>query len=89
MSTPRLGTAATRRPVPCWPLNAPNLFNAGLALREAETSGRLHIDGDRPLALALLEKLTLGPWRPDRPMEQSRNLGRKGRRTTLSAQVSP
>jgi DNA-binding HxlR family transcriptional regulator len=41
-----------------------NLFNAGLALRDAETSGRLHIDGDRPLALALLEKLTLGPWQP-------------------------
>ena len=38
------------------------LFNAGLALDDAESSGRLHIDGDRPLALALLEKLTLGPW---------------------------
>jgi SCP-2 sterol transfer family len=39
-----------------------NLFNAGLTLDDAETSGRLHIDGDRPLALALLEKMTLGPW---------------------------
>ncbi len=37
-----------------------NLFNAGLTLSDAEASGRLHIDGDRPLALALLEKLTLG-----------------------------
>jgi DNA-binding HxlR family transcriptional regulator len=39
-----------------------NLLNAGLTLRRAESSGRLRIDGDRPLALALLEKLTLGPW---------------------------
>jgi hypothetical protein len=39
-----------------------NLFNAGLALHDAEASGRLHIDGDRPLALALLETLTLGTW---------------------------
>jgi DNA-binding HxlR family transcriptional regulator len=39
-----------------------NLFNAGLTLDDAETSGRLHIDGDRQLALALLEKLTLGQW---------------------------
>jgi hypothetical protein len=39
-----------------------NLFNAGLTLDDAESSGRLHIDGDRPLALALLEKMTLGPW---------------------------
>lgn len=38
------------------------LFNAGLGLHDAEASGRLRIDGDRPLALALLEKLTLGPW---------------------------
>jgi DNA-binding HxlR family transcriptional regulator len=38
------------------------LLNAGLTLRQAESSGRLRIDGDRPLALALLEKLTLGPW---------------------------
>jgi DNA-binding HxlR family transcriptional regulator len=37
------------------------LFNAGLTLHEAESTGRLRIDGDRPLALALLEKLTLGP----------------------------
>jgi DNA-binding HxlR family transcriptional regulator len=40
-----------------------NLFNAGLTLRQAESSGRLRIRGDRPLALALLKKLTLGPWR--------------------------
>src|SRR5262245_17899652 len=40
-----------------------NLLNAGLTLADAESTGRLHIDGDRPLALALLEKLTLGPWR--------------------------
>lgn len=39
-----------------------NLFNAGLTLDDAETSGRLRIEGDRTLALALLEKLTLGPW---------------------------
>ena len=39
-----------------------NLFNAGLTLSDAESSGRLQIDGDRPLALALLDKLTLGPW---------------------------
>jgi hypothetical protein len=39
-----------------------NLFNAGLSLDAAEASGRLHIGGDRPLALALLEKLTLGTW---------------------------
>ena len=39
-----------------------NLFNAGLTLHDAEAAGRLRIDGDRPLALALLEKLTLGPW---------------------------
>jgi DNA-binding HxlR family transcriptional regulator len=39
-----------------------NLFNAGLTLRQAESTGRLRIDGDRPLALALLEKLALGPW---------------------------
>jgi DNA-binding HxlR family transcriptional regulator len=39
-----------------------NLFNAGLTLQDAEASGRLHIDGDRPLALALLEKMTLGTW---------------------------
>jgi DNA-binding HxlR family transcriptional regulator len=38
------------------------LFNAGLTLHDAETSGRLHIDGDRRLGLALLEKLTLGTW---------------------------
>ena len=37
-----------------------HLFNAGLTLHDAETAGRLHIDGDRPLALALLDKLTLG-----------------------------
>jgi DNA-binding HxlR family transcriptional regulator len=37
-----------------------NLFNAGLTLRQAESAGRLHITGDRPLALALLDKLTLG-----------------------------
>jgi DNA-binding HxlR family transcriptional regulator len=41
-----------------------NLFNAGLTLQEAETSGRLHIEGDRPLALALLEKMTLGALQP-------------------------
>jgi DNA-binding HxlR family transcriptional regulator len=40
-----------------------NLFNAGLTLHNAETSGRLRIEGDRTLALALLEKFTLGPWR--------------------------
>ena len=39
-----------------------NLFNAGLTLDDAESSGRLHIDGDRPLALALLERMTLGTW---------------------------
>ena len=39
-----------------------NLFNAGLTLDDAEASGRLRIDGDRDLALALLEKLTLGAW---------------------------
>jgi DNA-binding HxlR family transcriptional regulator len=39
-----------------------NLFNGGVALHDAERSGRLHIDGDRPLALALLEKMTLGDW---------------------------
>jgi DNA-binding HxlR family transcriptional regulator len=39
-----------------------NLFNAGLSLADAESSGRLRIDGDRPLALALLEKFTLGAW---------------------------
>jgi DNA-binding HxlR family transcriptional regulator len=39
-----------------------NLFNAGLTLADAEDSGRLRIDGDRHLALALLEKLTLGTW---------------------------
>jgi hypothetical protein len=39
-----------------------NLFNAGLTLDGAESSGRLHIDGDRPAALALLEKMTLGHW---------------------------
>jgi DNA-binding HxlR family transcriptional regulator len=38
-----------------------NLFNAGLTLHEAETSGRLHIAGDRALALALLDKMTLAP----------------------------
>lgn len=38
-----------------------NLCNAGLALADAESSGRLRIDGDRHLALALLEKLALGP----------------------------
>jgi hypothetical protein len=38
------------------------LFNAGLSLDTAEASGRLHIGGHRPLALALLEKLTLGTW---------------------------
>ena len=37
-----------------------NLFNAGLTLHEAEASGRLHIGGDRPLAVTLLDKLTLG-----------------------------
>jgi DNA-binding HxlR family transcriptional regulator len=37
-----------------------NLFNAGLTLHDAEASGRLHIAGDRPLALALLDKFTLG-----------------------------
>jgi DNA-binding HxlR family transcriptional regulator len=40
------------------------LFNAGLTLRDAEASGRLDIDGDRSLGLALLEKLTLGDWQP-------------------------
>jgi DNA-binding HxlR family transcriptional regulator len=40
-----------------------NLFNAGLTMADAESTGRLHIDGDRALALALLEKLSLGPWR--------------------------
>lgn len=39
-----------------------NLFNAGLTLDDAETSGRLRIEGDRALALALLERFTLGPW---------------------------
>ena len=38
-----------------------NLFNAGLTLAAAESSRRLRITGDRPLALALLEKLHLGP----------------------------
>jgi DNA-binding HxlR family transcriptional regulator len=38
------------------------LFNAGLTLVDAESSGRLLIDGDRQLALALLERFTLGPW---------------------------
>lgn len=40
------------------------LFNDGLTLHDAETAGLLTIDGDRPAALALLEKLTLGPWQP-------------------------
>ena len=40
-----------------------NLFNAGLSLHDAEAGRRLRIDGDRRLALALLEKMTLG----DRP----------------------
>jgi DNA-binding HxlR family transcriptional regulator len=44
------------------PVTFTNLFNAGLTLREAESSGRVRIDGDRPLALALLERFTLGPW---------------------------
>ncbi|MGH9214286.1 MAG: hypothetical protein ACRD2C_27000 [Acidimicrobiales bacterium] len=39
-----------------------NLFNAGLTLDDAERCGRLRIDGDRPLALALLERMTLGTW---------------------------
>ena len=39
-----------------------NLFNAGLTLADAESTGRLRIEGDRPLALALLERFTLGPW---------------------------
>lgn len=47
------------------PVTLTKLFNAGLSLAEAETSGRLRIDGDRTLALALLEKLALGPWRSD------------------------
>jgi DNA-binding HxlR family transcriptional regulator len=38
-----------------------NLFNAGMTLDQAEGSGRLHIGGDRTLALALLDKLSLGP----------------------------
>jgi DNA-binding HxlR family transcriptional regulator len=37
------------------------LFNAGLTLHQAESSGRLRIKGNRHLALALLDKLTLGP----------------------------
>jgi DNA-binding HxlR family transcriptional regulator len=44
------------------PVTFTNLFNAGLTLHDAEASGRLRIDGDRPLALALLEKFTLGTW---------------------------
>jgi DNA-binding HxlR family transcriptional regulator len=44
------------------PVTLTHLFNAGVTLHEAESTGRLRIDGDRPLALALLEKLTLGPW---------------------------
>ena len=39
-----------------------NLFNGGLTLHDAEASGRLEITGDRPLALALLQRFTLGPW---------------------------
>ena len=39
-----------------------NLCNAGLTLDDAESSGLLRIEGDRPLALALLERFTLGPW---------------------------
>jgi DNA-binding HxlR family transcriptional regulator len=41
-----------------------NVFNAGVTLHDAEASGRLHIDGDRPLALALLEKMSLGTLAP-------------------------
>jgi DNA-binding HxlR family transcriptional regulator len=39
------------------------LFNDGLALHDAESAGLVTIDGDRPAALALLEKLSLGPLR--------------------------
>lgn len=38
-----------------------HLFNAGLTLTEAEAAGRVEITGDRGAALALLEKLALGP----------------------------
>jgi SCP-2 sterol transfer family len=47
-----------------------NLFKAGLTLADAEDSGRLRIDGDRNLALALLETLTLGTWH-GRPTPES------------------
>ena len=39
------------------------LFNNGLSLHEAEAAGLITIEGDRPAALALLEKLSLGPLR--------------------------
>lgn len=38
-----------------------NLLNAGLTLAEAESSGALRILGKRRAALALLDKLALGP----------------------------
>lgn len=40
------------------------LFNDGLTLHDAEAAGLIAIHGDRPAALALLERFSLGPWRP-------------------------
>jgi DNA-binding HxlR family transcriptional regulator len=40
------------------------LFNAGLALGEAERQGRLRITGDRNTATTLLDRLSLGPLQP-------------------------
>ena len=37
------------------------MFNAGLTLAEAEAAGRPRIAGDRQAALALLDRLALGP----------------------------
>lgn len=39
------------------------LFNAGITLDEAESTGRLHITGDRTAAAALLDRFSLGPMR--------------------------
>lgn len=40
------------------------LFNAGITLSEAEARGRLQIHGDRTAAVALLDRLSLGPLLP-------------------------
>lgn len=49
------------------PITMTNLCNAGLTIAEAEAQGTLRISGDRRAALALLDRLALGPRpTPDR-----------------------